>query len=168
MGNILQFTITATNQGPDGGTQIEVRDTLAAMLSAPIILTASKGQISFRENGRIIIWTIPDMLNGSTETATFTAKLLNGEPVTNSVGIKGKEIDIDLRDNYYTIAQIPVTGDDIFIPNTITPNGDGRNDQFKIPGIQRYPGSQLTVYNRWGNLVYQNKNYDNTGWRRPQ
>ena len=162
VGGIIQFTITASNQGPDGGTQIELRDTLAAMLSNPITLTASKGQISFRENGRIIIWTIPAMANGSTETATFTAKLLNGEAVVNSVSIKGKEIDIDLSDNRFTIAPIPVTGDDIFIPNTITPNGDGRNDYFKIPGIQRYPGSVLTVYNRWGNLIYQNKNYDNT------
>ncbi|MGE7775665.1 gliding motility-associated C-terminal domain-containing protein [Chitinophaga sp. NPDC101104] len=162
VGGIIQFTITASNQGPDGGTQIELRDTLAAMLSDPISLTASKGLISFRENGRIIIWTIPAMANGSTETATFTAKLLNGEAVVNSVSIKGREIDIDLSDNRFTIAPIPVTGDDIFIPNTITPNGDGRNDQFKIPGIQRYPGSVLTVYNRWGNLIYQNKNYDNT------
>lgn len=162
VGNIIRFTLTATNQGPDRGTQIEVRDTLAAMLSNPITLTAAKGQITFRENGRIIVWTIPDLPNGATETATFTAKLLNGEAVTNSVSIRGKEIDIDLSDNRFSIAAIPVTGNDIFIPNTITPNGDGRNDQFKIPGIQKYPGSQLTVYNRWGNLIYQNKNYDNT------
>ncbi len=162
VGNILRFTITATNQGPDRGTQIEVRDTLASMLSAPIDITASNGQISFRENGRVIIWLIPDMPNGAAETATFTAKLIDGAPVINSVSIRGKEIDIDLSDNRFTIAQIPVTGDDIFIPNTITPNGDGRNDNFRIPGISKYPGSHLTVYNRWGNLVYQNKNYDNT------
>nr|MBP6640782.1 gliding motility-associated C-terminal domain-containing protein [Bacteroidia bacterium] len=48
------------------------------------------------------------------------------------------------------------------IPNTFTPNNDGRNDFFEIVGIGLYPNNHLAVFNRWGNLVYEKDQYDNT------
>lgn len=47
------------------------------------------------------------------------------------------------------------------IPNIFTPNNDGKNDAFKIKGIESYPGSQLIIFNRWGNEVYRADNYLN-------
>ena len=43
---------------------------------------------------------------------------------------------------------------DLFIPNTFTPNGDGQNDAFLIygNGVQEIA---LSIYNRWGKLLYQ-------------
>lgn len=49
---------------------------------------------------------------------------------------------------------------DLNIPNLITPNGDHKNDSFFIVNI--LPESQLQIFNRWGDLVYMNSNYDNT------
>ncbi|MES2808611.1 MAG: gliding motility-associated C-terminal domain-containing protein [Bacteroidota bacterium] len=46
-------------------------------------------------------------------------------------------------------------------PNVVTPNGDGINDEFIIPGINNYPGSKLSIYNRWGNEVYHSDQYAN-------
>ncbi len=46
-------------------------------------------------------------------------------------------------------------------PNIITPNGDGKNDVLIIKGIELYPGSKLSIYNRWGNEVYHSDNYGN-------
>ncbi|RYF46892.1 MAG: gliding motility-associated C-terminal domain-containing protein, partial [Cytophagaceae bacterium] len=43
---------------------------------------------------------------------------------------------------------------DFRIPNVITPNGDGKNDSFKIIGLSAYPESTLMIYNRWGNEVW--------------
>ncbi|NQX42924.1 DUF11 domain-containing protein [Pedobacter steynii] len=50
---------------------------------------------------------------------------------------------------------------DFIIPNIITPNGDGSNDTFKIKGLENYPGTQVTIFNRWGNEVYRSANYQN-------
>ncbi|ALL07954.1 hypothetical protein AQ505_22205 [Pedobacter sp. PACM 27299] len=50
---------------------------------------------------------------------------------------------------------------DFIIPNIITPNGDGSNDTFKIKGLENYPGTQVTIFNRWGNEVYRSDNYNN-------
>ncbi len=51
----------------------------------------------------------------------------------------------------------------LFIPNIITPNGDGKNDVFIIRNIHLYPGSALTIYDRWGKKVYFQSDYGG-GW----
>jgi gliding motility-associated-like protein len=48
---------------------------------------------------------------------------------------------------------------DTFIPNVISPNNDGSNDYFRIPGIEGFPGSRLLIFNRWGNLLFTDENY---------
>lgn len=50
------------------------------------------------------------------------------------------------------------------MPTGITPNGDGQNDLFTVKGIEAYPDNLLTIYNRWGNVVYKRENYLNE-WR---
>lgn len=49
----------------------------------------------------------------------------------------------------------------IAIPNVFTPNGDGTNDFFVITGIETFPGSHLTIFDRWGIKVYDDVNYLN-------
>ncbi len=53
--------------------------------------------------------------------------------------------------------------EDIEIPNVFTPNNDGSNDGFVIENVQYYDNT-LTVYNRWGQAVFEATNYKNT-WR---
>lgn len=42
-----------------------------------------------------------------------------------------------------------------FIPNAISPNGDGNNDSWKIAGLENYPGSEVCVYDRKGLPVFK-------------
>lgn len=46
----------------------------------------------------------------------------------------------------------------LFVPNIITPNGDGQNDALKIIGLAPDAWS-LRIYNRWGKEVYQSPAY---------
>lgn len=48
-----------------------------------------------------------------------------------------------------------------FIPNIITPNGDGINDTWVIHFLKDYPHHTLTLYNRNGVTVYRSRNYQN-------
>src|SRR5690606_1403101 len=41
-----------------------------------------------------------------------------------------------------------------FLPDAFTPNGDGRNDIFRIGGITYERVLEFRVYNRWGETVY--------------
>ena len=47
------------------------------------------------------------------------------------------------------------------IPTGFTPNNDGYNDLFVIPGINKDNPAAIKIYNRWGNIVYENSNYEN-------
>lgn len=54
---------------------------------------------------------------------------------------------------------VMVSDSKFFIPDAFSPNGDGINDYFEIVGIQWYEGNSIEIFNRWGNKVYQAKNY---------
>jgi gliding motility-associated-like protein len=43
---------------------------------------------------------------------------------------------------------------EIYIPNAFTPNGDGVNDRWEIPFLDPSLGAKVSVFNRWGQLVY--------------
>jgi gliding motility-associated-like protein len=45
--------------------------------------------------------------------------------------------------------------------NVFTPDGDGVNEFFVIRNLAAYKNLDLTVVNRWGNIIYQNDNYQN-------
>ncbi len=47
---------------------------------------------------------------------------------------------------------------DIYIPNAFSPNGNSINDTWNIPALNAFPGFELAVYNRRGQLVYQCRN----------
>jgi len=50
------------------------------------------------------------------------------------------------------------------IPNMITPNGDGDNDFWVVPGIENFPNNELEIYNRWGSPIIDFAPYMNN-WR---
>jgi gliding motility-associated-like protein len=50
-----------------------------------------------------------------------------------------------------------------FIPNVMTPNGDGVNDYFRIPCIDsgQFRDNSIVIYNQWGDKVFDAAPYDN-------
>ncbi len=52
----------------------------------------------------------------------------------------------------------------LFIPNSFTPNGDGKHDTWNIPGMALYPDARVTIYNRYGERVYDATSYPNRPW----
>lgn len=76
---------------------------------------------------------------------------------------------------YYTttgpcpeIDTIPITitqygeGCELWIPQFISPNGDGQNDFWVIPGVDEFPNNNVKIFNRWGNLIFETDAYNNT------
>lgn len=52
----------------------------------------------------------------------------------------------------------------LYIPNAFTPNNDGLNDQWRIPGLAIYPGAVVSIFNREGQKLYESKNYFTQPW----
>jgi gliding motility-associated-like protein len=47
------------------------------------------------------------------------------------------------------------------ISSLFTPNNDGMNDYWYIPNLEQYGNLKVTVYNRFGQVVYQSDSYKN-------
>lgn len=51
------------------------------------------------------------------------------------------------------------------IPNAISPNGDGKNDVWKLDFLSLlYPNASVEIYNRWGEKVYSAEGSYNDPW----
>ncbi|MFC2116183.1 T9SS type B sorting domain-containing protein, partial [Bacteroidota bacterium] len=50
------------------------------------------------------------------------------------------------------------------IPTAFTPNADGYNDKWEIEGMIYYPEATMKIFNRWGELIYETKNYLANPW----
>ncbi|QNK64746.1 DUF11 domain-containing protein [Pedobacter sp. PAMC26386] len=84
---------------------------------------------------------------------TFTGNLINTA--------KAQSSEAGAPEVSSNTVQTIVDNADFIIPNIITPNGDGNNDTFKIKGLENYPGTDVSIFNRWGNEVYRSSGYKN-------
>jgi gliding motility-associated-like protein len=45
----------------------------------------------------------------------------------------------------------------IWLPDAFSPNGDGKNDVWELTGIDAFPEAIVTIYDRWGEVIYQSE-----------
>lgn len=91
------------------------------------------------------------------QTATIQNIVVN---TTSTYTVTGKSAD-DCYDTAQTSLSVK-SSDDIWIPNTFTPNKDGRNDIFYVYGTA-IDKLELTIWNQWGQMIFTTKD-KNTGW----
>jgi gliding motility-associated-like protein len=116
-----------------------------------------------------IVYTIPKNV-----TSVYTWSVSGGsftQQGTNSILInfpaEGEDlisvVEKDKNGCIGPVSLIEVTikkiADCLSVPNVFTPNEDGVNDVFEIKNLSLYPNNRLSVYNRWGNKVFQAENY---------
>jgi gliding motility-associated-like protein len=51
--------------------------------------------------------------------------------------------------------------DGLVFYDVFSPNGDGQNDRWVIEGIENFPNSTLSIFDRWGQLVFETTGYAN-------
>src|SRR3546814_2141874 len=71
--------------------------------------------------------------------------------------VNGMETDPELSNNISTDRK-NIAG--VWVPNVITPTGDGKNDRLVIPGLDSFVENELVILNRWGNHVFEKKGYE--------
>ncbi|MBK0370107.1 T9SS type B sorting domain-containing protein [Flavobacterium agrisoli] len=73
-------------------------------------------------------------------------------------------INMEINDDCKVLPAPPICAD--LVPhNAISPNGDHKNDLFIIDNIDEigcYPENNVQIFNRWGILVFETTNYNNT------
>jgi gliding motility-associated-like protein len=77
--------------------------------------------------------------------------------------IQAKNANGCRKDFVVTVREEDCENAAIYMPNAFTPNGDGKNDVFRIPFEVRIDLKEFAIYNRWGNTVFRTTDR-NTGW----
>ncbi|WP_214228999.1 gliding motility-associated C-terminal domain-containing protein, partial [Pedobacter sp. B4-66] len=110
------------------------------------------------DNG--VTWVSPT--TGPAGTTHLVAGLKPDQSVTIRVRAKG-QLDCQLSDaTSLTAKSDNPLGNTIFVPNTFTPNNDGKNDVLYVYG-NTIAKMKLRVYNQWGQFIYESLNIQN-GW----
>lgn len=104
-------------------------------------------------------WTFGNLGNSNDQNPTFFFPEIAGEyqidlAVSNEYGCRDSTSQMVIISEQYLI----------YVPNTITPDGDLYNEVFKpyFNGIDIY-NYTLMIYNRWGEVVFESHNVE-VGW----
>ena len=88
--------------------------------------------------------------------------------MTTTYTVKGTTPIGCTSENSVQVSLICAEASQVFVPNTFTPNGDGVNDRFYLSGKGLGLISRMSVYNRWGEQVFEaeniNANDPGAGW----
>lgn len=83
----------------------------------------------------------------------------NSKP--NALGVRA---NLEIYESTITVGLYRRLIDWNSVPNSFTPNGDGVNDTFIIPGIEKLPNAEVRIYNVYGQLLYRSKHYQREPW----
>jgi gliding motility-associated-like protein len=83
------------------------------------------------------------------EEGTYNIKAVDGNGCTKTFNVNVDAEDCDK--------------DDVLIPNAFTPNGDGRNDVFRVPPEMKIDLKEFSIFDRLGNKVFTT-NDRSVGW----
>lgn len=158
MDDPYKYTIMIKNNGPNTATGVNVQDNLPEQVKFQQLTPPSTGTANYTDFNRNITWQMDQLEIGQMASLSFTVKALKGGNINNMATVSAQTTDPNLSNN---TSDNQVAFADITIPNVFTPNGDGVNDNFMIPGLENYNANQLTVMNRWGATVYDKKGYKN-------
>jgi gliding motility-associated-like protein/uncharacterized repeat protein (TIGR01451 family) len=154
----FEYLIRVKNNGEGKATMIKVQDVLPPELSFEQMLNPAIGFANYNNGSKTILWEISKLDNGETADLKIKVKALNAGIIKNTATVTALETDPNQANNSSTDNK-SIAG--IIIPNVFTPNGDGLNDTFEIPGLELYQANELTIVNRWGGTVYDKKGYTN-------
>lgn len=102
-------------------------------------------------------WNESSSLSSTTDAVVYVSDM--DEPETFYVTV-GQEFESYEGLICEATTQINIGTCEIIIPNVVTPYASsGDNDRFSIPGIQSYPDVELTILNRWGNVVFSSNDF---------
>jgi gliding motility-associated-like protein len=139
-----------------GSVNVVQNDQFAFSMGYTLALSAKPklGRVDSILNG-VMTYAVPPRIYGKDE---FTYSLCSKAcPTLCDTAIV--KVDVKFDPN---LPQAPVA-------NAITPNGDGANDELRFEVLENgdptvFPDNHIVIFNRWGNIVYEAKPYNND-WR---
>jgi gliding motility-associated-like protein len=153
------LTVTDVNGCQDqDSTSLDVSVFEDVFISAGDTVLCPGDLLSLSANGaEDYIWTGPNGFSESGQNISIDNISMNQSGTyyvegTSAFGCTGED-EVEVA--------VEMDSDCLFIPGLVTPNDDNMNDFWIITGITNYPDAEVSIYNRWGNLVYFISPYEN-------
>jgi gliding motility-associated-like protein/fimbrial isopeptide formation D2 family protein len=138
-------------------------DEVQIVLNAPPVVTVAQHVFSTCQGSRVVDLNVSGATTYLWSPASGLSNATSSSPsVTIDQAIVYVVVGTDLNGCTATDSVTIEICDSLVIPSGFTPDGDGINDFFEIVGIENYGDNKLQIFNRWGNLLYEKKKYDNT------
>ncbi len=156
---VYDSTVPAANAGPDqefcqdiGSTQLNAEAVFSTASGVWTVLNPPGGNASIAQPGNADSDVDGFQLIQLPETHyAFIWSVNNGPfPAGSPCGPTADTMMVHIKDC--------VT---VKVPDAFSPNGDGVNDLLVITNIETYPNNRITIFNRWGNKVYEASPYTN-------
>ncbi|WP_420571126.1 gliding motility-associated C-terminal domain-containing protein [Kordia sp.] len=150
----IQFTVTITNNSNEDATNVVVQELLPNGYQYVSHITSN----GLYDNNTQL-WSITTLPAGSSATLTLNVTVISGDDYTNVVEIISlAEVDLNPENNTASAITFP---DCLEIPSGFSPNDDAINDVWEIACLENFSDNKLIIFNRWGTIVYETKNYAN-------
>jgi gliding motility-associated-like protein len=132
---------------------------ISAMTAIPDLEVCIGSEISLSAEGGVSYqWTDSGQIVGGLEEESATAKIVIPE-----------DFYVEIVDEYgcrvvdtVSVSLLPTDSCNVTVYNAFSPNDDGKNDFWEIDGIEGYPENTVVVFNRWGDVIIDFQNYDNS------
>ena len=108
IGDVITYTITVHNAGPNNATNVNVTEKLSTTYVKLIESIPSTGNYDSTDS----IWYVGKLDNGSTETLTLKVQLISEGIVENVVSVSATENDTNITNNNYTCDNVTVSRPD--------------------------------------------------------
>lgn len=162
----LQLQVTENGCSGSYARQVTVNAPLATPVVTVATVTSSTIAFSWQPvpgaTGYIVSVNGSPYITPTSGSLGTTHNIINLQPVekmTITVIALGVEA---CRNSATGTATGTTLTDQIFIPNSFTPNGDGKNDLFRAYG-NVIAGINMKIFNQWGELIYDGSDVT-TGW----
>ncbi len=164
LGERLIFAVTLTNVSNSPGVNIPVQE----VIQNGFLFIGTLSDSNYDQAASL--WTVSRLDPGEEAVLRIEVEIVDGGSdgeLENSVLLDPSYgLDTNPDNNAATVDGIFVDllneQDPGFLYNQFSPNGDGVNDRLVVNNIELYPGVHIHIFDRYGNSVYESRNYDNS------
>jgi gliding motility-associated-like protein len=140
----------------NGMVTLDTASTLVTLLSANL----SAGPDQTVDSGTVVTL----QASGNFDSLVWSPSYLINYPTLPSVQTTPSQTTTYMLTGYYSgctfFDYVTVFLSNVLnVPNTFSPNNDGSNDVWIIPGIENYPDNRMVIMNRFGDLLYESASY---------
>ena len=158
LGEAFNYQLMILNHGNRDATELLITFDIPRELEYIGPTGTYIGELQYMASSRQVLWRVPKLEARASLSIWITVSgQVDGRAITMAK-VESKERDNNMANN---VSESAVDILFLFIPNVITPNGDGKNDSFVIKGLELFDKRRLRIYTRFGNEVYHAEQYQN-------